>query len=280
MHKRFLKIRGMIRKAIVVEDVFGLVNQPVVLQTPGHKAYQFRTSAQKVEAFMAWLRQEVQKEILQLTVIQQLGSASNQAWTNLYIRDSYARGVAHARFQLKKAGFNVPTIAETGGIYAAMGGPLHTDRLGLLYSRTFTDLRGITEAMDTHVSRVLAQGIADGDNPRVLAKTLNATIKKGGAELGINDILGRYIPAERRAEMLARTEVIRAHAEAQLQEYKNWGVAEVHVMAEWITAGDNRVCDRCANMEGSRFTIEQASGMIPLHPQCRCAWLPYNKTIT
>ena len=45
-------------------------------------------------------------------------------------------------------------------------------------------------------------------------------------------------------------------------------------MAEWMTAGDQRVCARCQANEGHRFTIEQARNMIPLHPQCRCAWVP------
>jgi very-short-patch-repair endonuclease len=68
--------------------------------------------------------------------------------------------------------------------------------------------------------------------------------------------------------MIARTETIRAHHMATIQEYRNWAVFDIIVQAEWMTAGDNRVCDRCASMQGNIYTLDQIEGMIPLHPQC------------
>lgn len=279
MRKRFRTLRGLINKAIIEEDVFGLKEEGsmriVVMGTPGRRAFDFPRSADKVSAFMEWLQTQIDNEILQVSNFRQVGTGVEAAWTNLYINDSYRRGVTRARHQLRQVGFDVPSLEATGGIIASMGLPFHVDRVGLLFTRAFNDLKGITDAMAQQISRVLAQGLADGLSPSTLARHLNAVIKGGGASLGLTDTLGRFIPAERRAMILARTEIIRAHAEAQLQEFKNWGVEGVNVKAEWITAGDNRVCQQCANLEGSVFTIEQASGMIPLHPQCRCAWLPY-----
>jgi SPP1 gp7 family putative phage head morphogenesis protein len=94
-------------------------------------------------------------------------------------------------------------------------------------------------------------------------------------DLALTDTLGRFIPATRRAMMLARTEIIRAYAEATLQEFRNWGVEGVSAKAEWSTAGDDRVCPKCAPMEGRIFTLDEASGLIPFHPNCRCAWIPW-----
>lgn len=276
MTKRFRVIRGLIWKAIVDEDVFALQDNLQTLRTPGRRAFNFPRSADKVNAFMEWLRLQIENEILQVSQIIQVGRSVDAAWTNLFIHDSYRRGVNRARTQLIQAGFNVPLMEATGGIAIALLNPMHVDRLGLLYTRTFNDLKGITAAMDQQISRVLAQGMADGLGPRTIAKQLNAVIRGGGADLGITDTLGRFMPAERRAQILARTEIIRAHAEGQLQEFENWGAVEVHVKAEWITAGDNRVCPECADLEGSIFTIEVARGMIPLHAQCRCAWIPFN----
>ncbi len=279
MRKRFRKIRALIVKAIVEEDVFGL-GSPVTItalqRTPGRRRFAFLRSAAKLSGFMRWLRTMVDNEVIAVTDIDQVGESIEAAWNNKYIFDSYRRGVIRARYQLKQAGFDVPTLGATGGIDIALSSPFHLDRVGLLYTRTFNELRGITAAMDQQISRVLAQGMADGLGPRIIARHLNAVIKGGGADLGLTDTLGRYMPAERRAQVLARTEIIRAHAEAQLQEYRNWRVAEVHVKAEWVTAGDDRVCPECADLEGSIFTIEKASGMLPLHPQCRCAWIPFN----
>jgi len=98
---------------------------------------------------------------------------------------------------------------------------------------------------------------------------------KGVGELGLTDSLGRYISPMRRASMLARTEVIRAHHLATIQEYRNWGLEGIRVQAEWSTAGDDRVCSRCMALEGRIFTLDEIEPMIPLHPGCRCISLPY-----
>ena len=97
----------------------------------------------------------------------------------------------------------------------------------------------------------------------------------GVGTLGITDKLGRFIPAQRRAEMIARTELIRAHHLATIQEYRNWGVLGIKVKGEWKTAGDSRVCERCAELEGKIFTLDEIEPMIPFHPLCRCLALPY-----
>ena len=179
---------------------------------------------------------------------------------------------------MKKQGANIPDIGTDTQFVAGFGMPLHLDRLGVLYTRVFSELKGITAQMDQQISRILAQGLADGDNPRLLARKLVAVINGDGVDqLGLRDSLGRFIPAQRRAEILARTEIIRAHHQAMIQEYMNWGVEGVTILAEWKTAGDHRVCERCEALEGETFTLEVAMNMIPLHPQCRCLALPYRK---
>lgn len=230
---------------------------------------------------MQWLKEAQADPSIGLKIVnmERAGRSVDSAWTNQYVFDSYARGAERAAYEMNSAGFDVPSMQARGGIQAAMQTPLHMDRVGLLYTRVYNELNGITDAMDQQISRVLAQGMIDGDNPRVLARKINKVIdglKLG--ELGIRDQLGRFIPARRRAEMLARTEIIRAHAEAQLLEYENW-MDEVTIRAEWTTAGDSRVCEQCASREGQVLTIAEARGMIPLHPNCRCIWLPYNSEV-
>jgi len=48
------------------------------------------------------------------------------------------------------------------------------------------------------------------------------------------------------------------------------------LMAEWQTAGDERVCPLCEPLDGTVMTIEEARGLIPRHPNCRCMWVPAN----
>lgn len=278
--RRFRRLTRVIYQAIVEEDCFGLQGGFYQLTPPIRQAFAFPRNADKVSAFMAWLQQQIDLGILEVRELTQVGIGVEGAWTNKYIYDSYKRGVIRARYELQKAGFPVPGIDATGGIEISLSTPFHLDRLGLLYTRTFSGLKGITTAMDTQISRVLAQGIADGDGPRLLARKLISTINgtKMG-DLAITDTLGRFIPASRRAEMLARTEIIRAHHNATIQEYRNWAVEGVVVQAEWMSAGDDRACNRCLDLTGTVFRLDVIEKMIPLHPNCRCIALPWRQSL-
>lgn len=282
MNRRFNELIAVIRKAIVDQDVFGLNPQVYQLSVPGPRAFDFPRTVDKHAAFMEWLNLQINKGILETAEFQRIGSSVEAAWTNLYVQDSYRRGVLRARSELKKAGYPItPPDIFSGGIEGIMGTPFHIDRVGLLFTRVFKELEGITAAMDKQISQILAQGLVDGDNPRLLARKIVAVVNgSGSGELGITDSLGRYIPAKRRAQMLARTEVIRAHHAANIQEYKNWAVRGVSVVAEFVSAGDDRVCAECAGYHGQIFTLKQAEFLIPVHPNCRCIVIPQEAPTT
>lgn len=258
------------------QDVFGLNTQVYAeMRPPLPKEFAFPRLEQKVSLFMEWLKLQEERGIIQLGTFTRIGGSIEDAWTNMFILDSYKRGVIRARSELNKAGYKVPSIEDSGGIESIMGMPMHADRVGYVYTRAFQGLVEITAKMDTQLSQVLAQGLIDGDNPIIIARKLRATITGEGAQdLGITDSLGRFIPAKRRAEMLARTEIIRAHHMAAIQEYKNWRAGGTNVIAEWSTAGGKRTCEICDSLEGRRYSLEEIENMIPMHPMCRCVAVP------
>lgn len=275
VNKRFRLMTGLVNKAIIEQDVFGLRNPTVNVTVPNPGAFSFPRSADKISAFMEWFQRQAYEGILEVGEFEQLGSAIDNHWSNMYVEDSYKRGVQRAITEMRKAGYPVESIAQQGGLQAIMNTPIHVDRLGVLYTRTFTDLKGVTEAMDTQISRILAQGIADGDNPRLLARKINATITGNNmGELALTDTLGRFIPAKRRALMIARTETARAHHLGSIQEYRNWEVVGLVVQAEFMTAGDDRVCTQCEGLQGNVYTLDEIEKLIPVHPNCRCVALP------
>jgi SPP1 gp7 family putative phage head morphogenesis protein len=99
-----------------------------------------------------------------------------------------------------------------------------------------------------------------------------AGLSKTQIQTAINAQITKF---KARALSIIRTELTRAFAEAQLDALERLGMQYVGILAEYVTAGDDKVCAFCAPNEGMILTIKQARGMIPVHTNCRCAWVPY-----
>lgn len=265
MVRRFSIIKKEIMDAVATKDIFGLARRPVVFAELQPGQFQFVKSDQKVDAFMKWLNEMEEKHIL-TTETRPGMYGGEKPWTNIYIQSAYQRGLSRATAELKKAGYDVPTTGTldlTGKtpLAVAMNQPFHAERVALIYTRAYNELKGITAAMDQQISRVLAQGMAEGRNPMEIAKLLVDRVDK----IGIT-----------RARTLARTEVISAHHQATINEYERWKISGVTVEAEWVIAGWN-VCPVCRSMSGKVFSLDKIRYMIPAHPNCRCAAIPIIK---
>jgi len=80
----------------------------------------------------------------------------------------------------------------------------------------------------------------------------------------------------RRMENIARTETARAQSIGYVQGLEDVGVKEVEF------SSSPGACDECVALNENKYPIAEASGIIPVHPNCRCAMLPVvnDKTIT
>ena len=75
------------------------------------------------------------------------------------------------------------------------------------------------------------------------------------------------------ADRLIRTEASHAYNSAALQSYTAAGCAEVDFLAE------SDCCELCEPYSGQRFPVDDAP-VIPVHPNCRCTYLPVVPGIT
>lgn len=256
IRRRMRKVMTAIRVFLVDEDELGLKERTTLIRL--QRTYEFRTDAGKVQAFREWLTQQMQANVLSVPA----GADPAVPWTSEYIESSYRRGLTNAWISSRDAGVLGGQVGEQSQeefIRSSFAAPETTSKIELLATRSFEGMRGITGQVAADLNRILAQGIADGINPREIARQMQASIGS---------------LTRRRAETIARTEVIHAHAEGQLDAFTKLGVEELGVKAEWSTAGDDRVCPFCAEREGQTYTIEEARGLIPLHPNCRCTWIP------
>ncbi len=226
---------------------------------PGPKAYQFKTKDEKLKSFNRWFADQVNQGILEVDRL-------TKPWLAKFVESAYKRGAIRAYTDAHQAELGKSQDYYLGSkeqfLRSAFDTPERVSKMRLLGTRAFEELKGITNEMSRQISRVLADGMAHGKGPYDIARTMSNTIT------GIE---------RRRAKVIARTEIIHAHAEGQLDGFEDLGVEEVGIEAEWSTAGDDIVCVQCEEMEGEVMSIKKARGLIPLHPNCRCAWIPHLK---
>lgn len=102
---------------------------------------------------------------------------------------------------------------------------------------------------------LLAQGFAEGESVPQITKRIKGYYRNG---------------FERRATLVARTEVIAASNEGAIQGYEKAGITK----AEFYAALDERTCKECMAYHEQPFAVSDTHGLIPVHPQCRCTWVP------
>lgn len=261
INRRFHKLKVAINDFMVVKDALGLKERKHLVFMAEPREFEFRTDPGKLQAFKDWLLIQIQIEIL---------SERNPAdpWVTGYLKDAYKKGLINAYFASKQGQFfeeispGIGEMTRDRFTRFVLGQPEIFNKLQILATRTFEDLKGVTAQMATEMNRILAQGMLDGSSPDKIAREMADRVDS----LTLS-----------RAQLIARTEVIRVHAEGQLDAFERLGVEQLGIKAEWSTAGDDRVCPQCSPLEGRTFTIEDARGMIPLHPNCRCSWIPSNE---
>lgn len=255
MARRILALKRGIRKWLVEEDEPGLVPWKPFKLSIHKKTFQFTSSPDKILAFRQWFQRQVNEGILEV-------DQREQPWSNEYVNSAYRKGLVHSYLEGKRGlltDARAYSATEREFLREAFASPETTSKIQMIYTRTYNNLKGFSDAMSTQTSRILADGLAKGLHPEQIAEDMFFSID------GLS---------QKRAMVIARTEVIHAHAEGQLDGYEKLGVEQVGAEVEWSTAGDSRVCERCSTMEGVIYKIEEARGKIPLHPNCRCAWIP------
>jgi len=196
--------------------------------------WMFHDPTDKVKAFQAWLKRQTFSLISNET--------EEERWKR-YIQEGFAKGAGRAfdDVRMSKLGKEHPELFTAEAqqsvsdfyrgtreefLRSSFAQPESIEKVRLLADRTFDELKNVTEDMSNKCSRALTDGLVQGKHPLEIAGDLED-------EVGFSEV---------RAEAVARTEIIRAHAEGQLDAMEDLGVQEVGVAVEWSTAGDDHVC--------------------------------------
>ena len=260
MRKRFKSLIKTIVDLFLKDDILNEKRVPLTFNATFPKSqFQFSTDTQKVKLFQQWLKDQVDAGVLKVQ-----GGVTGKPWTSTYVESAYRKGLMRAYTDTHKPDLRKPVPWYLGTkerfLKDAFLQPVTTKQLELLFTRAFDNLQGITATMSTQMGRILADGFVNGKGARTIAKEMK------------DSVVGLTM---KRAMLIARTEVINAHATGQLDGFELLKIDKVFADVELAltTAGDALVCDKCESLEGKVFTIKQARGVIPIHPSCRCCWV-------
>lgn len=219
----------------------------------------FASSPQKLKLFQSWLKTQVDAGLLSVD-----GGIKGRPWTAKWVESAYRKGMLRAYMDVHKREKRTK-LPFYGGAKAqflkdAFLQPVPMATLEMLFLRSFEAMRGISMDMSIKMGRILADGYINGYGPKKIARLMTKEISN---------------LTRKRAMLIVRTEVIHAHAEGQLDGFQLMGIETVTAEPEVTisTAGDALVCSKCHALEGKKFTIKKARGVVPVHPRCRCAWI-------
>jgi hypothetical protein len=292
--KRFRALRTLVKRVVVEMDVLGLrgITEDSLdfLKLYGGDRdkvelaeYSHMPNGEKARAFMDWLRQAASETV-----------GGPVPWSHYLVQAAYSKGYQDAAGRLKNAKKEVPVgLPEERALHA------HT--LSMIQTRTHDEIVTVRDTTVAQMARVLAEHLVQGTTPEGLATALVGRIDAIGVTrarlVASTETVAAYNEAAinmyeeggiRRLGIIPEWDALlpgtprpdygpgiykRGERKGEPKRTKDWPKGRWPLVA-WATAADDFVCPRCEALEDQVFTLETARGMLPLHPNCRCALYP------
>jgi hypothetical protein len=247
---RAISLQLEIRQFVEAGDAFGLdVVEPFTLNAG---EFRFQTILQKVESFKQWLAGKIESAFYQT-------DAQGNPWNAKHIESAYQRAVLKAFRSVRKGDITSEFfLGQRDEFQKSLAVRSGREKLKLLFARAFEEVKGVTSDMAAQLSRIVSDGLSNGDSAKQISKALTDQIAR------TNDS---------RVKRVVRSQIVHSNAEGNLDTLEDMGIQSVQGLVEFITTS-GRPCPICAAKAGGVYTIAQARGIIPVHPNCQCDWVP------
>lgn len=264
--QRTRRLKTMASDALVKHDMFAVGK--MTAQTVA-----FNQNSDKLQAFADWLHLA-----FDATLLEQKGG-----WVGAYVGGGYKKGLDHARRETGQVVDIDPKRGNTFSVKAAI------------------ELQGIAAATEQHMNRVFAQGVVANNLSSDIAAQLIGKIDSIAIKRALLLVDHSVVNAHAEASLDAMESLGITHVKLRgetcfvrdaLEPSEKKEVAELNKEHSSIrapkrkpqnwkqyvrfrTAGDFKVCPICDELEDNVYLIKEARGLIPVHPECRCAFVPH-----
>lgn len=264
IRRRYAKFQSSLKTLVLDEDAFGLSKK--------YGRWSLDSEEDQVKLFEQWLRESY------------VNPFATGDWRDKYIEQMYLKGLSRAYDDVRKGliddpdriagrneylrvimvGKRPPRIISNVSPRASSPPAARKNIQGEYLSPSLQSLSLRMRSELRYVALSLVQVLERSVHDAHLANWPSATLlREMGRSVGLS---------LNRAVTVGRTELIRTHAEAQLDGMEALGVTKVSTKAEWKDS--DTACQVCADHEDIVLDIEEAHGMVPLHPNCLCVWVP------
>ena len=144
---------------------------------------------------------------------------------------------------------------------------IDTNGLDFMLEYNLTLVGDVQRELTDSIQRTILNGIITGKGTDDIVRDLGKVVldKDSFRQAGGKT----FSKAQYRMEMIARTEIIRAHNMGRQNFHQQVGIKKL----EWLAMGDERMCPVCKKMNGKVFPIDKFPPQ-PSHPHCRCVQIP------
>lgn len=229
--------RSDLYRIIVGEDILGI----------GPNALIPMGASDKVERFTAYARASVGRSFdLRSDVSVLMHKVYSRGFLAAYSEESRevippnSRASSLYVTQLLNDALAVSEATLQQMVHAVSIGVTNSSKPGAIYSRVFKILRKLT------FQRLIISG------QTLITQAFNHGKLDAYSELGVKEV-------GIRAEHVPAKSIMDARSDGRMVKFK--------------TAGDEFVCGICEDLEDETYTIDEARGVIPVHPNCRCEFV-------
>ena len=212
LRKRYNVVKALVKAEVVDNDAFGLgATNAFASNLSVRNAYWGHlTVEEQVDAFMVWLNGHVDNEIMSVD------------WHKGFIESAYKKGVVRAFLDSKKGKKFLQSTPFFEGsaqqfVEIAFGQTETISTLSVVFGQSYESLKNINASMAVQIRKTLADHLLRGSSIQEVSKALYDNIDTFSVK---------------RARLFAQTEIIRAHAEGQLDSFSVLGVEEHGALAQ------------------------------------------------